>query len=227
MALSKRRNKMARDRSPNDNLVIAVDGPAASGKGTIARALASHFNLPHMDTGLIYRAVALNLWRWGGDPGNEFEALRACADLGFDPNDAELRSEPVSRIASSISAYPSVRAALLARQQEFAAQAGGAVLDGRDIGTVIAPDADVKLFVTASPEIRAQRRMRELMARGMPAHYEDVLIDIRARDDRDSGRSVAPLRQSEDAIVLDTSELDVDQSIAEAIRLVTERQTLT
>ena len=223
MALSKRRNKMARDRAPTDNLVIAVDGPAASGKGTIARALAKHFGLPHMDTGLLYRAVALKLWRWGGDPGNEFETLRACNDLGFAPDDPELRSEPVSKIASSISAYPTVRAALLERQQAFARQQGGAVLDGRDIGTVIAPDAAVKLFVTASAEVRAQRRMRELMARGMPAHYDDVLGDIRSRDERDSGRAVAPLRQAADAILLDTSELDVDQAIAEAIRLVEER----
>ena len=132
--------------------IIAVDGPAASGKGTIARALANHFGLPHMDTGLLYRAVALNLWRWGGDPSNEFAALRACDDLGFNPDDPELRSEPVSKIASVISAFPSVRSALLARQQDFARQDGGAVLDGRDIGTVIAPDADVKLFVTASPD---------------------------------------------------------------------------
>jgi cytidylate kinase len=223
MALSKRRNKMARDPSLPDNLVIAVDGPAASGKGTMARALAKHFDLPHMDTGLLYRAVALNLWRWGGDPGNEFEALRACDQLGFDPDDPELRSEPVSRIASSISAYRSVRTALLERQQEFAGQPGGAVLDGRDIGTIIAPDADVKLFVTASVEVRAQRRMRELMSRGMPAHYEDVLIDIRARDERDANREVAPLKQAADAILLDTSELDVDDAIAEAIRLVSER----
>ncbi len=223
MALSKRRNKMARDPAPTDNLVIAVDGPAASGKGTIARSLAKHFGLPHMDTGLLYRAVALNLWRWGGDPGNEFETLRACGDLGFNPEDPELRSEPVSKIASRISAYPTVRAALLERQQTFARQRGGAVLDGRDIGTIIAPDAQVKLFVTASAEVRAQRRMRELMARGMPAHYDDVLVDIRARDERDSSRPVAPLRQAEDAILLDTSELDVDQAIAEAIRLVDER----
>ena len=163
--------------------VIAVDGPAASGKGTIARALASHFGLPHMDTGLLYRAVALNLWRWGGDPGKEFEALRACDDLGFDPADEELRSEPVSKIASMISAYPSVRTALRARQQEFARQEGGAVLDGRDVGTVIAPEADVKLFVTATPEVRAERRLKELGARGMHAHYEEVLADIRSRDD--------------------------------------------
>jgi cytidylate kinase len=224
MALSKRRNKMARDQAQNDDLVIAVDGPAASGKGTIARALAAHFGLPHMDTGLLYRAVALNLWRWGGDPGNEFEALRACDNLGLDPEDQELRSEPVSKIASRVSSYPSVRAALLERQQDFARQPGGAVLDGRDIGTVIAPDAGVKLFVTASPEVRAQRRMRELMERGMPTHYDDVLIDIRARDERDSTRDVAPLVQAEDAILLDTSTLDANEAIAEAIRLVTERR---
>jgi cytidylate kinase len=223
MALSKRRNKMPSTPARTSKLVIAVDGPAASGKGTIARALAKHFNLPHMDTGLLYRAVALNLWRWGGDAGNEFEALRACHDLGFDPDDAELRSEPVSKMASRVSAYPSVRAALLERQRAFAGQPAGAVLDGRDIGTVIAPDADVKLFVTASPEVRAQRRVRELMSRGMPAHYEDVLIDIRARDERDSGRDAAPLVQAIDAILLDTSELDVDGAIARAINLVEER----
>ena len=203
--------------------VIAVDGPAASGKGTIARALAKHFGLPHMDTGLLYRAVALKLWRWGGDPANEFEALRACDELGFDPDDEELRSEPVSRIASKVSSYSSVRDALLQRQRDFAGQEGGAVLDGRDIGTVIAPDADVKLFVTASAEVRAQRRVRELLERGMPGHYEDVLLDIRARDERDTNRPVAPLRQADDAILLDTSELGIDEAIAEAIRLVKER----
>ena len=205
--------------------VIAVDGPAASGKGTIARALAKHLGLPHMDTGLLYRAVALNLWRWGGNPANEFEALRACDDLGFDPADPELRSEPVSKIASMISAYPSVRSALLKRQQDFARQDGGAVLDGRDIGTVIAPDADVKLFVTASPQVRANRRMKELEARGMHAHYEDVLLDIRSRDSRDSSREVAPLKPAPDAILLDTSELDVAGAVAEAIRRAEERLT--
>ena len=178
--------------------VIAVDGPAASGKGTVARALARHFNLPHMDTGLLYRAVALNLWRWGGDAGNQFEALRACDDLGFDPGDPELRSEPVSK---------------------FAGQPGGAVLDGRDVGTVIAPNADVKLFVTASAEVRAERRLKELQGRGMTAHYEDVLADIRSRDARDSGRDVAPLKQASDAVLLDTSTLTPDQAIAEALRL--------
>jgi cytidylate kinase len=202
--------------------VIAVDGPAASGKGTIARALAAHFGLPHMDTGLLYRAVALNLWRWGGDPASEFEALRAADMLNIDPEDEELRSEPVSRIASSVSAYPSVRAALLDRQRQFAEQPGGAVLDGRDIGTVIAPAADVKLFVTASAEVRAQRRVRELLERGMPAHYEDVLADIRARDARDGSRAVAPLKPAADAIILDTSDLDREAAIAEAVRLVEE-----
>jgi cytidylate kinase len=204
-------------------VVIAVDGPAASGKGTIARGLAQRYGLPHMDTGLLYRAVALNLWRWGGDPSSEFEALRACDVLSIDPADEELRSEPVSRIASSISAYPSVRTALLERQKQFAGQPGGAVLDGRDIGTIIAPDADVKLFVTASAEVRAQRRVRELLERGMPAHYEDVLLDIRARDERDTNRPVAPLRQASDAILLDTSGLTAEEAIAEAIRLVAER----
>lgn len=207
-------------------MVIAVDGPAASGKGTIARALAQHFGLPHMDTGLLYRAVAMNLWRWGGDPSSEFEALRACDDLGFVPDDPELRSEAVSKIASMISAYPAVRKALLERQQGFARQDGGAVLDGRDIGTVIAPDAEVKLFVTARPEVRAERRLLELRKRGMTAHYEDVLADIRARDERDSGRSVAPLKPADDALLLDTSELTPDAAVAEAIRLADERLAL-
>ena len=211
------------ENAPRERILIAVDGPAASGKGTIGRALARHFKLPHMDTGMLYRAVALNLWRWGGDMGSEFEALRACDVASVDPEDPELRTEAVSSIASRISAYPSVRAALLERQQQFAAQPGGAVLDGRDIGTVVAPGADAKLFVTASPEVRAQRRVRELLSRGLPAHYDDVLVDIRARDERDTDRAAAPLAQAPDALLLDTSELDVDAAIAEAVRLVEER----
>ena len=208
---------------PNSSgpIVIAVDGPAASGKGTIARAVARHFGLPHMDTGLLYRAVALSMFRFGGDPGSEFEAVRACEGVAqIDPTDAELRSEAVSAIASRISAYPGVRAALLERQRHFAGQASGAVLDGRDIGTVIAPNATAKLFVTASAEVRAQRRVRELLERGMPAHYDDVLIDIRARDERDGGRAAAPLKQAEDAELLDTSDMTVDEAIAAAIQLV-------
>ena len=213
------------EHSDNENvaperILIAVDGPGASGKGTIARALAAHFKRPHMDTGLLYRAVALNLWRWGGDLSSEVEALRACDVAAVDPEDPEIRSEPISSIASRVSAYPSVRAALLDRQRQFAQQPGGAVLDGRDIGTVVAPEADAKLYVTASAEVRAQRRVRELLERGLPAHYEDVLTDIRARDERDTSRESAPLRKAEDADLLDTTDLTVDEAIAEAIRLV-------
>ena len=204
-------------------IVIAVDGPAASGKGTIARALASHFGLPHLDTGLLYRAVALNLFRFGGDPGSEFEAMRACDITSVSLDDPDLRSEVVGSIASRISAYPSVREKLLDRQRRFAGQAGGAVLDGRDIGTVVAPGADVKLFVTASVEVRARRRLAELLSRGMATHLEDVVIDLKARDARDSSRSAAPLAQADDAMLLDTSDMDIDAAIAAAIMLVEER----
>jgi CMP/dCMP kinase len=226
LALSKRGSLNNRDAS-NERLprpiVIAVDGPAASGKGTIARAIAAHFQLPHMDTGALYRAAALNLWRWGGDPNSEFEAVRACEDIGSNLEDPELRSEPVSRIASKISVYPAVREALLERQKSFAAQPGGAVLDGRDIGTVIAPDASAKLFVTASEEVRAQRRVRELLARGMPAHFDEVLCDLKARDARDTNRDAAPLAEAPDSIVLDTSNLSVEEAAAQAIALVEAR----
>jgi cytidylate kinase len=202
------------------SLIIAVDGPAASGKGTIARALAAHFGLPHMDTGLLYRATALNLLEMGGDPDSEFAAARA-ADLSqirFD--DPELKSETIGGIASRISVYPHVREALLERQQRFAAQEGGGVLDGRDIGTVIAPEAEVKLFVTARPEIRAQRRYAELKAGGLDVHFPDVLADIRARDERDTGRDAAPLVMATDAVLLDTSDMDPDAAIAAAIAAV-------
>jgi cytidylate kinase len=205
-------------------MIVAVDGPAASGKGTIARALAAHYALPHMDTGLLYRATALNLLNMGGDPESEFAAARAAADLsqtGFD--DPELKSETVGGIASRISAYPLVREALLERQRRFAAQAGGAVLDGRDIGTVIAPEADAKLFVTARPEVRAQRRFAELRTGGLDVHFDDVLADIRARDARDCGREAAPLVMAGDAILLDTSEMAVAEAIAAAIAAVERR----
>jgi len=204
-------------------MIIAVDGPAASGKGTIARALARHYDLPHLDTGLLYRAVGMAVLEAGGDPGSPEDALEAAHHVSSALDDPALKSEAAGRAASLVSAHPSVRAALLDRQKRFADQAGGAVLDGRDIGTVIAPDADVKLFVTASPEVRADRRFMELQRRGMRAHQAEVLADIRARDERDSTREVAPLRPADDAIVLDTSDLDVDAAIAEAVRLVEER----
>ena len=204
-------------------MIVAVDGPAASGKGTIARALARHYGLPHMDTGMLYRAAALNLLNLGLDPESEFQAARACDVSQIDTQDPELRAEAVGSIASRISAYPLVRAALIERQRHFAAQAGGAVLDGRDIGTVIAPDADAKLFVTASPEVRARRRADELRSRGLSVHYEEVLADIRARDERDSARAAAPLVQAADAHLLDTSNLDVEAAVAEAIKLVQTR----
>lgn len=201
-------------------MIIAVDGPAASGKGTIARALAAHFGLPHLDTGLLYRAVALNLLRWGGDPDSEFAAVRACAFEQTDFDDPELKSEAVGGLASRISVYPLVRSALIERQRSFAHQPGGAVLDGRDIGTVIAPDADLKLFVTARIDVRAQRRFQELQRLGRDADFEDVLIDLKARDDRDAHRETAPLRMAEDAVLLDTSEMGIDAAVQRAIALV-------
>jgi cytidylate kinase len=201
-------------------VIIAVDGPAASGKGTIARALAAHYGLPHLDTGLLYRAVGLGVLRAGGDPGDASTALAACdfpAALLADP---ALRDEATTAASSKVSVHPAVRAALLERQRSFAAQPGGAVLDGRDIATVIAPDADAKLFVTARPEIRAQRRARELALRGASPGYEAVLADILARDARDSARDAAPLRQADDADLLDTSDLDIEQAIQRAVALV-------
>lgn len=198
-------------------MIIAVDGPAASGKGTIARALARHHGLPHLDTGLLYRAVGLNLLQTGGDPDSEFSALRACDISQIDFDDPELRTETVGGVASRISAYPAVRQALLERQRSFADQRGGAVLDGRDVGTVIAPHADFKLFVTASPQVRARRRFEELVRLGLNVHYEDVLADIHARDERDTGRAAAPLAMAKDARLIDTSTMSVEAAIAEAV----------
>lgn len=205
------------------SLVIAVDGPAASGKGTIAKGLGRHYGLPHLDTGKLYRAVALSLLRWGGDPDSEFAALRACDEVSGLLSDPELSSEMVGGVASRISAYPAVRTALLDRQRSFASQSGGAVLDGRDIGTVIAPEATAKLFVTASPQERTRRRHAELTGAGLPVHFEDVLIDIRARDERDSSRSSAPLIPADDALLLDTSTLDATEALARAIAIVDRR----
>lgn len=201
-------------------MIIAVDGPAASGKGSIARALAAHYRLPHLDTGLLYRAVALNLLQMDGDPDSEFSAARACDIAQIDMADPQLKSEAVGGIASRISAYPMVREHLLDRQRQFAAQEGGAVLDGRDIGTVIAPHATVKLFVTATPEVRARRRCEELVAMGMNVHYEDVLADIHARDYRDATRAAAPLKPAADARILDTSALSLEEAQAAALAAV-------
>ncbi|HEY7811367.1 MAG TPA: (d)CMP kinase [Allosphingosinicella sp.] len=206
-------------------MIIAVDGPAASGKGTIAKALARHYGLPHLDTGLLYRAVGLNLLRWGGDPESEFAAARACDFEQTDFDDPELKSEMVGGIASRISAYPLVRAALIERQRDFATQPGGAVLDGRDIGTVIAPEATAKLFITATPEIRARRRFDELVRMGLNVHFDDVLLDIQARDARDSGRAAAPLVKAEDAYLLDTSNLGIEAAVAEVIAAVEAART--
>jgi CMP/dCMP kinase len=205
-------------------VIVAVDGPAASGKGTIAKALARRFGLPHMDTGLLYRAVALNLLRWDGDPESEFAAVRACDFSQTDFDEPELRTEAVGGIASRISAYPLVREALVERQRAFARQPGGAVLDGRDIGTVIAPEADVKLFVTATPEVRARRRFDELVRAGRHVHYDDVLADIRARDDRDSHRTAAPLARADDAVLIDTSAMGIEQAIEAATAAVEARR---
>jgi len=204
-------------------MIIAVDGPAASGKGTVARALARHFGLPHLDTGLLYRAVGLNLLRWGGDPESEFAALRACDFSQTDFADPELKSEAAGGIASRISVYPAVRAALVDRQRDFAEQTGGAVLDGRDIGTVIAPNAEAKLFVTATPQVRARRRYEELLRMGMSVHLEDVLLDIQARDARDRGRATAPLQAAEDAHLIDTTAMSIEDAVAEAVAAVNGR----
>jgi len=201
-------------------MIIAVDGPAASGKGTIARALARHYGLPHLDTGLLYRAVALTVMRNELDPAKEADAVASCDfDAGL-LDDPALRSDEVGKAASIVSAHPLVRAALLQRQRRFAQQPGGAVLDGRDIGTVIAPDADAKLFVKATPMIRARRRHDELRRAGSTLTYDRVLADIRARDQRDSSRSAAPLVQAADAALLDTSFLSIEAAVQKAIKLV-------
>lgn len=204
-------------------MIIAVDGPAASGKGTIARALAQHYRLPYLDTGLLYRAVALNAQRLDLDPSSEASAIAACDFDDHMLEDEALRSDAIGQLASVVSAHPLVRAALLHRQRRFANQPGGAVLDGRDIGTVIAPNADAKLFVKATPMIRAQRRHAELRARGSGVSLDRVLADIRARDLRDTGRATAPLVMADDAALLDTSFLSIPAAIQRAIQLVDQR----
>lgn len=206
-------------------MIIAVDGPAASGKGTVARALALHYKLPHLDTGLLYRATGLQCLRHGGNPANEADALAATEFSDAMLDDLEIRSEAASRAASVASAHPAVRQALLECQLAFARQPGGAVLDGRDIGTVIAPDAQAKLFVTASPATRAKRRFAQLVGEGSKVAYDHVLTDIEARDARDSNRAAAPLRRAEDADLLETDDLTIEMTVRQAIALVDARIT--
>ena len=206
-------------------MIIAIDGPAASGKGTLAKRLAVHFGLPHLDTGLLYRAVARSLLDAGKGLDDEDAAARAAASL--DPrklDDSRLRGAEMGDAASVISAYQPVRDALLDFQRQFAAQTAGAVLDGRDIGTVVCPLADVKLFVTAAPEERARRRHLELLARNEVTEFTAILDDIRRRDERDAKRAKAPLRAAEDALVLDTTDLDADAVFRVALDLVGNRK---
>ena len=202
-------------------MIIALDGPAASGKGTLARRLAQHFGLPHLDTGLLYRATARALMEAGerlDDERRAVEAARGLALMDFD--EQQLRGREMGEAASVVAAIPAVRAALFDMQRSFASRPEGAVLDGRDIGTVICPDAKVKIFVTASPETRANRRALELARRGEKVNYAEVLEDIRKRDERDSHRSSAPLLAAADAVTLDTSALDVEGAFAAALAIV-------
>ena len=196
------------------SLTVAIDGPAASGKGTISRAVAAHFGFAHLDTGLLYRAVGRKVLA-GEDPVAAPRGLRA-EDLETEG----LRDEAVGGAASKVAAIPEVRAALVDFQRAFASRAGGAVLDGRDIGTVICPEAPVKLFVVASDEVRAERRWTELRARGVELPRDEVLSDLRDRDARDSARAAAPLRPAGDAILLDTTRLSIDEAVAAAVAAV-------
>ena len=201
-------------------MIIAVDGPTASGKGTIAKAIAAHFQLPYLDTGLLYRAVGKQVWLNDGDPDNAKDALVATQfpDSLFDNPD--LRNEETGGLTSRVSIHPEVRSALYERQREFAMQEGGAVLDGRDIGTIIVPEADVKLFITASVEERARRRWLEMQDRELEITRVAIEQDIVARDARDINRKDAPLRAAEDALVMDTTSFDKDQAIEAAIEAV-------
>ena len=204
-------------------MIIAVDGPTASGKGTISKALAAHYGLPFLDTGLLYRAVGQQLALNGGIADVAADALVACDFPDALLDDPVLRNEEIGGLASRVSVHPGVRAALNQRQVDFANQAAGAVLDGRDIGTVIAPHADVKLFVTASAEVRAHRRYEEMLSRGLDVDFDNILADIRARDDRDAGRATAPLKPAVDAILLDTGDLTIGAAVQAAIAAVEAR----
>ena len=201
-------------------MIIAVDGPTASGKGTIAKALASHFGLPHLDTGLLYRAVGFHCATQGGIPESLADALAACDFPDSLLTHPELRSEATGALASKVSVHNAVRQTLFQRQRAFATQDGGAVLDGRDIGTVIAPDADVKLFVTASVAARAQRRFAEMRSEGREVTLDAITADIAARDARDMNREDAPLRPAPDALIFDTTDFGKDAAIEAAIEVI-------
>ncbi len=204
-------------------MIIAVDGPTASGKGTLAKALAAHFGLPFLDTGLLYRAVGRQVQVNNGNPDDPADALAGCDFPDSILDDAALRTEEVGGLASRVSIHPQVRAALNKRQVDFANQPSGALLDGRDIGTVIAPHADVKLFVTAPAEVRAQRRYDEMQRHGIDVRFADILADIHARDARDMGRADAPLKPAQDALLLDTGDLTIGGAVQAAIALVESR----
>lgn len=202
-------------------MIIAIDGPAASGKGTLAKRVAEHFGYHCLDTGLLYRAVARDVEGKGFRLDDVWAAVAAARSLDAATfADPALRGTAAGDKASVVARIPEVRAALLDYQRAFARQAPGAVLDGRDIGTVVCPDADVKIFVVASPEVRARRRFLEHQTRGEPIRYETVLADIKDRDERDTNRAVAPLKPAADALVLDTSELDIEGSLQAALALI-------
>ncbi|WP_339762576.1 (d)CMP kinase [uncultured Sulfitobacter sp.] len=200
-----------------DGFTVAIDGPAAAGKGTVSRAVADHFGFAHLDTGLLYRAVGAKVL--DGMSAEEAAVTLVADDLAND----QLRTNAVAEAASKAAAIPEVRAALVDFQRSFAMRAGGAVLDGRDIGTVICPDAQVKLFVTATSKVRAQRRFAELAAKGFNGTFEEVLADVEARDARDSTRAEAPLKPAEDAVEMDTSTMDISTAVARAIELIAAR----
>jgi len=202
-------------------VIIAIDGPAASGKGTLGKLIAAHYGLVHLDTGKLYRAVARDTLAAGASPSDASTALSAAKALDVRTlDDPSLADGKLGEAASIVASHPEVRDALLAYQRAFARRKPGAVLDGRDIGTVICPDADVKLFVTATPKERARRRFHELREAGNGVSEADVLADIRRRDERDKGRAAAPLRQAEDAHLLDTTNLDIDAAFKAAIDLI-------
>lgn len=209
-------------------MIIAIDGPSASGKGTLAKRLAAHLGYAHLDTGKIYRAVGMAVLCAAQDPTNEGAAIAAARAL--DPatfSDPELTGDDAAIAASKVAAITAVRSVLLEFQRDFAARppggVGGSVIDGRDIGTVVCPGADVKLYVVASAEVRAERRHKELLERGEDSIYASVLQDMRDRDHRDSSRSVAPLKPADDAFILDTSELDADQAFKAALSVIEKR----